>query len=132
VIARRLLLLLAVLLALTIVGSSIAPPPGPPGLRDAASPSPTPRAPAAAPKAVRATLSGASDRAARSVTARLGDQVQLVVTAPDIDAVALGDLDTAPVEPGLPARFDLLADERGRFPVVLLNAGRRVGTLVVR
>jgi hypothetical protein len=36
------------------------------------------------------------------------------------------------IEPGVPARFDLLADTPGSYPLVLLDAGRRIGTLQIR
>ena len=46
-----------------------------------------------------------------------------------LDSVALGDLSMKSVEPGVPARFELLADTPGAYPVVLVNEDRRIGTL---
>ena len=52
--------------------------------------------------------------------------------APCIDSVALGDLSMNDVEPGVPARFELLADTPGAYPLVLVNENRRIGTLEIR
>jgi hypothetical protein len=140
VLVRRLLILLAVLIVLTAVAGSIAPVPIAP--TPTPSPTPTPgglaRAPRVAPEAdpdradVNAVLSSAPRIGAQRIAARVGDQVSITVRAEDIDSVALGDLDVEPVEPGIPARFDLLADAAGSYPLVLLDAQRRIGTLVVR
>ena len=133
---RRLLILLAVLVVLTAVAGSIAPSPLP---SPQPAPSPSPQAAAAAPERrtptvdapdVRAVLW--AGRASRRVTARVGDQVSITVRDEGLDSVALGDLDIEPVEAGVPAHFDLLVDAPGSYPVVLLDEGRRIGTLVVR
>jgi hypothetical protein len=81
---------------------------------------------------VRASLSAAPRRPARLISARVGDRVTITVRGDAIDSVALGELEVQPVEPGLPARFDLLADQAGSYPLILLDAGRRIGTLQVR
>jgi hypothetical protein len=57
--------------------------------------------------------------------------VHLTVEAADVDTVELMD-DFQPVEADSPAVFELLADRPGSYPITLLDAGRRVGTLVVR
>jgi hypothetical protein len=139
VVVRRLLLLLAVLIVLTAVAGTIAPAPGPP---EQATPTPTPgaiaRTPQASPAAepdppdVRASLSSSRHEPARRIMARVGDQVAITVRAGAIDSVELGDLDVEGVEPGVPAHFDLVANDAGSYPLVLLQAGRRIGTLVVR
>jgi hypothetical protein len=138
VLVRRLLILLAVLIVLTAVAGSLAPVPVAP---PQPTPSPTATGRPAAPGAharppardVRAAVSAASDRGERRIAARVGDQVSITVMAGDaIDSVALGDLDVEPLEPGVPARFDLLADAVGRYPLVLLDERRRIGTLIVR
>jgi hypothetical protein len=130
VLVRRLLVLVAVLVVLTVVAGSIAPVPTPPA------PAPRPQATGAparlAVRTVRASLSTSVRRPARRIAARVGDQVSITVRGGAVDTIALGDLDVEPVERGLPARFDVLADERGSYPVIALDAGRRIGTLVVR
>ncbi len=58
--------------------------------------------------------------------------MQIVVNGTEPDAVQLGDLQTQDLEPGLPAHLELLADTPGDFPLVLVNADERIGTLQVR
>src|SRR6202000_2875668 len=67
--------------------------------------------------------------AARTVQAELGDRVLTTVTSRQTDSVALGTLDTEPVEPGVPASFSLLADTPGSYPLVTLNDERTIGVL---
>jgi hypothetical protein len=66
------------------------------------------------------------------VQARVGDLVTLEVRtrAPELVELAELGLD-APAEPGLPARFELLADRAGRFPVRSAVDGRTLGVLLV-
>jgi hypothetical protein len=78
------------------------------------------------------TLSGTAGAAEETVVAEVGDRVQLTVEAPQPDSVALGSLDVESVEAGYPARFELLADTPGNYPVVLVNEARRIGMLEVR
>ena len=64
---------------------------------------------------------------------RLGDTVRLSVRADVLDAVRINGLDEIePVEPGVPARFEFLADKAGAHPLVLLDADRRFGVLDIR
>jgi hypothetical protein len=56
----------------------------------------------------------------------------LTVRGDELDAVSipgLGKLEA--IEPGSPARFELLLDTPGRFPVTLLDAQRSVGLIDV-
>jgi hypothetical protein len=128
---RRFLLLVAVLMGLTALAASIAP--REPLVRDrsAATPTPTPTA-AAADHAVRTVEKTISDsgRPAR-VVVRDGDLVRLTVESTTIDSVVLLD-QIKPVEADSPATFELLADGPGSHPITLLDADRRIGTLVVR
>jgi hypothetical protein len=133
------LVLVAVLMGLTALVATLAPPErvrrGP---LDRATPSPgatTPpatRAPAGGAADVSATLSTSSDRRPRTVQAELGDQVAIVVNSTVADSVSLGDLDVEPTEPGLPARFELLADTPGSYPLVVVSNEHRIGTLQIR
>ena len=64
---------------------------------------------------------------------RLGDQLALSVrsaTADQVEIPALGLIDD--VDPGAPARFDILAETPGKFEVRLLDARRTVGRITVR
>jgi hypothetical protein len=126
---RRLLILVAVLMGLTALAASVAPrQPVTREERRAATPTPTATG---APTAttVKRTLR-TSDGDGR-VTVRAGDVVDLMVTGPERDSVmVLGRIDT--IDPTTPARFSLLAAESGEHPIELVEADRRIGTLVVR
>ena len=129
---RRFLLLVAVLMGLTALAASVAP--REPVVRDrsAAEPSSTPyAAPAAAPtvRTVERTLSTAEGR--RRVTVTEGQLVELDVSGPELDSVTLLD-EVEPIAPEAAAHFELLADTPGRYPIELVDADRRIGTLVVR
>jgi hypothetical protein len=132
---RRFLLLVAVLMGLTALAASVAPREPPVRDRRAATPSPsaTPTAEAAVgPSDIRSvdkTIS-ASEGPAR-ITVRQGDLVHLTVESAELDTVSLMD-EFKPVEAQSPAEFDLLADKPGSYAIELLNAKRRIGTLVVR
>jgi hypothetical protein len=98
-------------------------------------PTPTPaRTPLTDPDSfdVSADLSTAPGAASETVDAEVGDRVEITVEGTDPDSVALGDLDVASVEAGSPARFELLADTPGTYPLVTLNENRRIGALRVR
>jgi hypothetical protein len=102
-------------------------------------PNATPAAPTATPPLtdpdafdVTATLSAEPGVAPKTVDAEIGDRVELTVEGASLDSVALGDLAMKSVEPGETARFELLADTAGAYPVVLVNENRRIGTLEIR
>jgi hypothetical protein len=125
---RRFLILVAVLMGLTALAASVAP-------RqqvqrdDRAEATPTPSA-AGSPTiaTVEKTLTTSGDTRVR---VREGDLVELTVTGPERDSVSvLGRLDA--IDPTTPARFSLLAGEPGEYPIELVAADRRIGTLVVR
>ena len=81
---------------------------------------------------VSAKLSAATGAKAKTVNAEVGDRVQITVEGTSADSVALGDLAVEEVEAGVPARFELLADTPGSYPLVLTNENRRIGTLEIR
>jgi hypothetical protein len=128
------------LIVLALVGSmvlivTVAPPDS--GVRDGAQSTPTPSPLAASlsdPDAfdVSETLSAAPGTKPQTVEAELGDKVSIVVESTTIDNVALGDVSMEDVEAGVPARFELLADTPGTYPLVLVNEARQIGTLEIR
>jgi hypothetical protein len=129
--ARRLLVLAAVLLALGAVAASLAP-------RDLRGPQATTTVRTIPPAAAAPSVQGrdvnlAVDTSAprpQTVSARVGDHVRLTVTASRPDAVSIPALgQSQPVDPYTPAMFDLLPDLPGSFPVTLQQSGRRVATL---
>jgi hypothetical protein len=130
---RRFLLLVAVLMGLTALAASVAPrePTNRDG-RGTATPTATP------------TLSASGGGDVQTVTKRLntaegvtrvvvdeGDLVDLEVSGSELDSVTLLD-EVAPIDPDSPAVFQLLADTPGEYPIELVDAGRQVGTLLVR
>jgi hypothetical protein len=126
---RRFLILVAVLMGLTALAASVAP--RQPVTREAReTPTPTPAATGSPTfSTVHKTVSTEEDDA--RVAVRVGDVVQLEVAGDERDSVmVLGRIDT--IDPTTPARFSLLADEPGEHPIELLEAGERIGTLVVR
>jgi hypothetical protein len=130
------IVLVVILMGITALVATIAPPN--PRLRQPSAAAPSPSASSSATAAadldqpdVSAVIEAGSERR-RTVHAEVGDQVQLVVQGSQIDSVALGDLDVEDLEPGVPARFELLADTPGSYPLVLVDANRRIATLQVR
>src|SRR6266516_3526521 len=131
-VARRLLVLAAVLLALGAVAASLAP-------RDLSGPQATTtirtaRPPTAPPPPARGrdvTLAvDASAPRLQTVSARVGDHVRLTVRASQPDAVSIAALgQSQAVDPYSPATFDFVPDVPGSFPVTLQQSGRRVATL---
>jgi hypothetical protein len=134
---RRLLVLVVVLMGLTALAASLAPPPERPhGTRATPTATPAPSAsaaPAPAPQqegTVTARLSAARGAVPRDVTAALGDIVQLVVSGDVVDTVSIpGEAVLEPIDPDSPARVELYADTAGSYPIRLLDTGRRIGTL---
>jgi hypothetical protein len=127
VLARRLLILLAVLLGLTALAAGVAPRES---LRDdpgTASPPPSARAPA---EPLEQTLDAQSS--GQRVVARVGQTVVITVESTELDSVSLAEHEIEPVEPDSPARFELLADTPGNYAIDLLQADRTIGTLEIR
>lgn len=122
------------LIGLMVLVATVAPPERTTSDGDAATAAPSASAPLSDLDAfdVSETLSADEGASERTVDAELGDRVELTVEGDLTDAVALGDLGVKGVEPGYPARFELLADTPGSYPLVLVDARRRIGTLEIR
>jgi hypothetical protein len=132
VLLRRLMLLVAVLLGLSVLAAAIAP--REPLLLRRVAPTPTPSpTPTAGParEIVRTLDVQGLTRPAR-VRARVGDEVLLTVRSDRLDTVDVDGLtgDKA-VDAGSDAQFDLIADVAGSFPIRLTESGRQIGTLEV-
>ncbi len=67
-----------------------------------------------------------------TIEADLGDRVEIIVEGSEPESVALGELGMEELEAGIPARFELLAETPGAYPLVLVNENRRIGTLQIR
>jgi hypothetical protein len=132
---RRMTVIVLSLVGLMVLIATVAPPDR--GTRERSGTRsgavPTPTAPLTDPDAfdVSAELSTAAT-APKTVQAEIGDRVELIVDGAELDNVAVGDLSMKSLEPGVPARFELLADTAGAYPVVLVNENRRIGTLEIR
>jgi len=124
--ARRLLIALAVLMALTALTASLAPQESPLQQEDSA----TPAAPAAGPEPVEETLDAGGE--GQRVVARVGQNVTIVVRSEELDSVSLAEVGTKTTEPDSPARFELLAEVPGTYAIELLQAERQIGELEIR
>jgi hypothetical protein len=125
--ARRLLIALAVLMLLTALAASVAPRET--AQRDDAAVTPAaPTTPTLAP--VQETLDASAE--GQRVLARVGQTVTIVVRSDTLDTVSLAEMGTKTTEPDSPARFELLADVPGSYPIELLEADRRIGVLEIR
>ena len=125
--ARRLLIALAVLMALTALAASVAPREE--ALREDDAPAQA-APPASAREPVQETLDAGGE--GQRVVARVGQDVMIVVRSEELDTVELTDVGAEPVEPDSPARFELLADVPGTYPIELLEAERQIGVLEIR
>jgi hypothetical protein len=132
---RRFLLIVAVLMGMTALAASIAP--RDPTLRQGratptATPSPPEPAPADGVVEARVEEISADGRRDRVVVER-GELLELVVSSPEIGSINLEGLDRIEaVDPESAARFQILAEVPGEYPIELLDAERRIGTLVIR
>ena len=138
-VARRLLIVMLVMLVIASLSSVFIAEPG--GRSGAGPPETNTREiPARLPerraegegRLVRVTL-GASASRPQTIRLRTGDQLALRVDArrtAQVELVGLGQLED--VVPLAPARFNLYADREGRFPIHLLPAKRTIGEIVVR
>ena len=130
---------MAVLLGMTALVTALAPRPTvtPPRANSTPSPqAPETTAPPAAPAATRVieqTIDASAGARQVRVRARVGDIVRLVVRGDVLDAVEIEGLGKIePLEPGSPARFEILAEAPDEHPIVLLDADRPVGRLEFR
>ena len=123
--ARRLLLALAVLLAITALAAALAPSESP--MDDSAA---APASPQPAPAPVEETLD--AEATGQRVLARVGQTVTITVEADELDTVSLAEVGTKTAEPESPARFELLAEVPGSYAIDLLESGRRIGVLEIR
>jgi hypothetical protein len=135
--ARRLLLIAALLLGLSVVVTSIERP----ELDQAAEeePAPSPSAPETmgeaaqvpAPPGVRVEALSADERG-QEVAVKVGRPLHLQITASRPGSVQIGeDGPIVAVQPEIPARVDLLPDSAGTRQIVLLETSRPIAELRV-
>ena len=133
--ARRLVAVLVVLLAISIVAAAIAPERQSGLLGDESTSTTTTTAPQADPttsgELIRTTIS-ATAKDPEVVRARAGDQLELMVTSDawvEIEIPDFGLLEAA--NPDAPAVFNLLLRRSGELPIVEAEGGAAVGRIVV-
>ena len=132
--ARRLLIVMLILLGISTLAAALAPTPNRSGTA-ARSTATTTREPPEVPeggKLVRATID-ADARPPETVEVPLGDQLALQVRSRrpgEIEILGLGLIED--VARLAPARFDILARRPGRFELRRVDSRERVGVLMVR
>jgi hypothetical protein len=137
VLGRRLLVLFAVLLGLTALATSLAPRPtgtGPGMVQRTPSPTatPTPQPSEGSSRRIEQTISADPGKPRARVRARVGDILALTVRGDVLDGVEIAELGKLePIEPGSPARFEVLLERRGDLSVELVDAERLIGLVEV-
>lgn len=138
--ARRLVIVMLVLLAVSTLAAALVPTPESDDPRPVATDTatsgqgPEPDAGAAGSpegRLVARRIRVGEGEKPRSVEVRSGDQLLLLVSgrlADDIAIPAFGLVET--MTPFSPARFDLIVDRTGRFPIRAERAARVVGRIV--
>jgi hypothetical protein len=126
VLARRLLLLAAVLLLLSALAAGMAPQ------RSVDEGTSLPKSELPSGGEVVKEIS-AEPGSEGSVTVRRGDVLKLEVSGDELDSVLIERLDRIEaIEPTTPARFELLIEaSAGTYPIRLLEADRRIGTIQI-
>jgi hypothetical protein len=133
--ARRLLIVLLVLIAVSTAAAALVPTREPrtgTGTETVTTRSEPERADDAAPSGRAFDVVVVDDGKGGSIRLRVGDQVSLTVhsrRSDEVEIAGFGALE--PAAPGAPARFDLIADRPGRFPVRLVDAKRQLATIFV-
>jgi hypothetical protein len=124
VLARRLLLLAAVLMLLTALAAGLAP------REEQTAPPAGDTLPAGDPVVKRITAEPGSNS---RVTVQRGDLLELEVAGDLLDSVLIERLDRIDsIEPTTPARFNLVVEATpGIYPIRLVEADRRIGALVI-
>ena len=105
--ARRLLIALAVLMVITALAAGVAPRES---AMDGDSPSPSATAGQVAQEPVMQTLDAQAE--GQRVEAEVGQIVRIVVTSDELDTVSVADVGFETTEPDSPARFELLEADR--------------------
>jgi hypothetical protein len=137
VLGRRLLVLFAVLLGLTALVTSLAPRPTvtrPGVVQETPGPTatPAPTRPATTSRRIVKSISADPGSPRARIHARVGDILALTVRGDVLDGVEIEDAGKIePIEPGAPARFEILLDRQGELHVDLVDAERQIGLVEV-
>ncbi len=131
--ARRLILVMLVLLIVSSVGFALVPVPSSQLDQAATTAESMTRAPVAEPNGeLVAERIRAGSGKPREIEVGLGDQLELTVVAQRFDQVAIARLGVLEdVDRGAPAVFDLLPIAPGSYAVRLLGAGETIARIEV-
>lgn len=128
--ARRLLILMLVLLGVSTVAAALVPVDRDAGGDETTSTSTSTRERPTGQR-VPASIHAGADKQ-KTIRVHPGDQLQLKVTSPKADEVEIRALDQLEdVDPDAEATFDLLLFEPGHFGVRLVESERKIGEIVV-
>ncbi len=128
--ARRLLILMLVLLGVSTVAAALVPVDRDAGGDETTSTSTSTGEPPTG-TLERASIGAGADKP-QIVRVQPGDQLRLRVTSPNAHEVEIRALDQLEdVDPAAPARFDLLLFDEGNFAVRLVESERKIGEIVV-
>jgi hypothetical protein len=129
--ARRLLILMLVLLGVSTIAAALVPVDRDAGGDDTTTTSTNTAKPPTGELVEKSIDANAEEP--KTIRVHVGDQLQLRVKSPkradEVEISALDELED--VDPDADAHFDLLLFEKGDFPVRLVEAGRKIGTIVV-
>jgi hypothetical protein len=117
---RRTTVIVLSLLGLMVLVVTLAPTQT--AVQSGAESTPTPNAPGA----------DLTDPDAFDVTETLSAEPGVQARTVKAELVQLGELTSHVVEAGYPARFEVLAETPGAYPLILVNEDRRIGTLEIR
>jgi hypothetical protein len=136
VVARRLLILLLVLLGISTLAAALAPVKSPQDKTTTTTATTTTATTPSAPPVKSAGLfKYAIDANSKRVTVvdlYVGEELLLTVTSKLYDQVSIPKLgQIQPVSPGLAAKFDLYLDQPGEYAIRLVDENRLVGRLRV-
>ena len=124
-VARRLLIVLAVLLGLTALAAGVAPRSG----LDHDAPPPVTAAPTPAPATGTVSKTLDAQSTGQRVQARVGQTVMLTITSDTLETVTLDQYGDKTAEPDSPAQFEVFADVPGSYPITLQDSGQEIGEL---
>ena len=130
--ARRLIMILLVLLFVSSLTAALVPIDRSGDSTDGETTTTTQPAPEApAGKLVHARIDTRDERS-KAVRLHVGDELALLVSGHVPDQVEIARLDLLePIDLGAPARFELLADAAGTYPIRLVEANRVIARIVV-
>jgi heme/copper-type cytochrome/quinol oxidase subunit 2 len=135
--ARRLMIAMLVMLGLASLSAALVPAPEERDAKPTSEPQARKgdRAGEKAPgggRLIRAHLDAQSEQT-KTIRLRPGDQLALRVDSDEVIQVAIPEFgQLADVQPGGPARFDVLPTRPGTFPVRMVDPARTIGRIAAR